>query len=46
MDGWAAKLRTALETQYAVNAELDTMMPRLVSDATDEAEAQRLHFFE
>lgn len=44
METCAGRLRKALETQYAVNAELDTMMPRLVSDATDEAEAQREPF--
>ncbi|KPA76756.1 hypothetical protein ABB37_07582 [Leptomonas pyrrhocoris] len=46
MDAWATRLRKALTTQYAVNTELDTMMPRLVSDATDEAEVQRLQFVE
>jgi hypothetical protein len=46
MDTWAVRLRKALETQYAVNTELDTIMPRLLLDAADEAERQRLQFAE
>ncbi|KPI87798.1 hypothetical protein ABL78_3097 [Leptomonas seymouri] len=46
MDAWAVRLREALVAQYAVNTELETMMPRLVSDATEETEVQRLQFVE
>ncbi|AYU82025.1 hypothetical protein LdCL_330011200 [Leishmania donovani] len=46
LDGWAVKLRHALEVQTALNTELDTLMPRLVAEATEEAQAQRLQFAE
>ncbi|KAG5494237.1 hypothetical protein GH5_02230 [Leishmania sp. Ghana 2012 LV757] len=46
LDGWAVKLRHALEVQTALNTELDTMMPRLVAEATEEAQAQRQQFAE
>ncbi|CAG9580617.1 conserved hypothetical protein [Leishmania major strain Friedlin] len=46
LDGWAVKLRHALEVQTALNTELDTLMPRLVAEATEEAQVQRLQFAE
>ncbi|CAJ1015313.1 hypothetical protein Q4I32_006941 [Leishmania shawi] len=46
LDGWAVKLRHALEVQTALSTELDTLMPRLVAEATEEAHLQRLQFAE
>ncbi|KAG5469326.1 hypothetical protein LSCM1_02541 [Leishmania martiniquensis] len=46
LDGWAVKLRRALEAQTALNTELDTLMPRLLAEAIEEARAQRLQFAE
>ncbi|KAK7194752.1 hypothetical protein NESM_000395200 [Novymonas esmeraldas] len=46
LDGWAVTLRQALEVQTALNTELDTLMPRLVAEATEEAQAQRAQFAE
>ncbi|KAG5495016.1 hypothetical protein JKF63_02068 [Porcisia hertigi] len=46
LDNWAVKLRHALEMQTALNTELDTLMPRLVAEATEEAQMQRQQFAE